>query len=162
MCFCFCIPSFELVKSMLPAEHHKVLANIRKAEARTKRRKQATEQQDDSDSEEEAPKTKTERYGTHRTTPFLTNLSIFPPHKPPVLSSLVLRTSLPSRTVTCQRMKERQKVMLRRKQANSRRDVPGSKKERKMTRSTSWTPRFPREYLVIKPPNCPFVCQLAC
>ncbi|KAI3363169.1 hypothetical protein L3Q82_011818 [Scortum barcoo] len=51
---------FELVKSMLPAEHHKVLANIRKAEARTKRRKQAAEQQDDSESEEEAPKTKGE------------------------------------------------------------------------------------------------------
>uniref|UniRef100_A0AAQ5ZQI4 Ribosomal RNA-processing protein 12-like conserved domain-containing protein n=1 Tax=Amphiprion ocellaris TaxID=80972 RepID=A0AAQ5ZQI4_AMPOC len=44
---------FELVKSMLPAEHHKVLANIRKAEARSKRRKQAAEEQDDSDSEEE-------------------------------------------------------------------------------------------------------------
>lgn len=51
---------FELVKSMLPAEHHKVLANIRKAEARTKRRKQAAEQEDDSESEEEAPKTKNE------------------------------------------------------------------------------------------------------
>lgn len=45
---------------MLPTEHHKVLANIRKAEARTKRRK-ATEQQDDSESEEEAPKAKGER-----------------------------------------------------------------------------------------------------
>lgn len=52
--------SFELVKSMLPAEHHKVLANIRKAEARTKRKKQVSEQ-DDSQSEEEAPKTKGER-----------------------------------------------------------------------------------------------------
>ncbi|XP_040905089.1 RRP12-like protein [Toxotes jaculatrix] len=51
---------FELVKSMLPAEHHKVLVNIRKAEARNKRRKQAAEQQDDSESEEEAPKTKSE------------------------------------------------------------------------------------------------------
>ncbi|XP_074532460.1 RRP12-like protein [Halichoeres trimaculatus] len=47
---------FELVKSMLPAEHHKVLANIRKAEARTKRRKQAAEEKDDSESEEETPK----------------------------------------------------------------------------------------------------------
>uniref|UniRef100_A0A665UWY0 Uncharacterized protein n=1 Tax=Echeneis naucrates TaxID=173247 RepID=A0A665UWY0_ECHNA len=37
---------FELVKSMLPAEHHKVLTNIRKAEARTKRRKQATDIED--------------------------------------------------------------------------------------------------------------------
>ncbi|XP_028278467.1 RRP12-like protein [Parambassis ranga] len=51
---------FELVKSMLPAEHHKVLANIRKAEARNKRRRQATEEQDDSESEEEAPKAKGE------------------------------------------------------------------------------------------------------
>uniref|UniRef100_A0A673BMU5 Ribosomal RNA processing 12 homolog n=1 Tax=Sphaeramia orbicularis TaxID=375764 RepID=A0A673BMU5_9TELE len=51
---------FELVKSMLPAEHHKVLVNIRKAEARTKRRKQAEEHQDDSDSEEETPKAKSE------------------------------------------------------------------------------------------------------
>uniref|UniRef100_A0AAX7SN66 Ribosomal RNA-processing protein 12-like conserved domain-containing protein n=1 Tax=Astatotilapia calliptera TaxID=8154 RepID=A0AAX7SN66_ASTCA len=41
----------KLVKSMLPAEHHKVLANIRKAEARNKRRKQATEEQDDSESD---------------------------------------------------------------------------------------------------------------
>ncbi|XP_058507007.1 RRP12-like protein isoform X2 [Solea solea] len=51
---------FELVKSMLPAEHHKVLVNIRKIEARSKRRKQATEQPDDSESEEESPKAKTE------------------------------------------------------------------------------------------------------
>ncbi|XP_068597259.1 RRP12-like protein [Brachionichthys hirsutus] len=51
---------FELVKSMLPAEHHKVLANIRKAEAQSKRRKQAAEQQDDSESEEEAPKAKSQ------------------------------------------------------------------------------------------------------
>lgn len=50
---------FELVKSMLPAEHHKVLVNIRKAEARNKRRKQAAEQQD-SDDEDETPKNKTE------------------------------------------------------------------------------------------------------
>ncbi|XP_041866150.1 RRP12-like protein [Melanotaenia boesemani] len=51
---------FELVKSMLPVEHHKVLANIRKAEARNKRRKQAAEEQDDSESEAEAPKAKNE------------------------------------------------------------------------------------------------------
>ncbi|XP_069574022.1 RRP12-like protein [Brachyistius frenatus] len=51
---------FELVKSMLPAEHHKVLANIRKDEARSKRRKQTAEKQDNSESEEEAPKTKRE------------------------------------------------------------------------------------------------------
>uniref|UniRef100_A0A8C2WXU3 Ribosomal RNA processing 12 homolog n=1 Tax=Cyclopterus lumpus TaxID=8103 RepID=A0A8C2WXU3_CYCLU len=45
---------FELVKSMLPAEHHKVLANIRKADARTKRKKQASDIEDilaDSDSD---------------------------------------------------------------------------------------------------------------
>lgn len=46
---------------MLPAEHHKVLANIRKAEARTKRRKMAMEQQDDLESEEEAPKAQSQR-----------------------------------------------------------------------------------------------------
>ncbi|XP_076021629.1 RRP12-like protein [Genypterus blacodes] len=51
---------FELVKSMLPAEHHKVLANIRKAEARTKRRRDSAENQDDSESEEEGPKAKKE------------------------------------------------------------------------------------------------------
>ncbi|XP_019948079.1 RRP12-like protein [Paralichthys olivaceus] len=51
---------FEMVKSMLPAEHHKVLVNIRKAEARTKRRKQATDQEDDSESEEEGAKGKSE------------------------------------------------------------------------------------------------------
>ena len=55
------VPRFELVKSMLPAEHHKVLTNIRKAEARTKRRKEASEEQEDSDSEAEAPKPKAER-----------------------------------------------------------------------------------------------------
>ncbi|XP_051935458.1 RRP12-like protein isoform X1 [Hippocampus zosterae] len=47
---------FEVVKNLLPLEHHKVLANIRKTEARNKRKKQASEQQEDSDSEEEAPK----------------------------------------------------------------------------------------------------------
>lgn len=56
---------FELVKNMLPAEHHKVLANIRKAEARNKRKKQVAEQKDDSESEEEAPKTKGERLDHH-------------------------------------------------------------------------------------------------
>uniref|UniRef100_A0A8C5B503 Ribosomal RNA processing 12 homolog n=1 Tax=Gadus morhua TaxID=8049 RepID=A0A8C5B503_GADMO len=38
---------FELVKSMLPVEHHKVLINIRKSEARTKRRKEAEEDIED-------------------------------------------------------------------------------------------------------------------
>lgn len=62
VCLIICrISSFELVKSMLPAEHHKVLVNIRKAEARTKRRKQVAEQHDDSESEEEEPKTKSQR-----------------------------------------------------------------------------------------------------
>lgn len=46
---------------MLPVEHHKVLANIRKDEARSKRHKQAAEEHDNSESEEEAPKTKSER-----------------------------------------------------------------------------------------------------
>ncbi|XP_068448773.1 RRP12-like protein [Clinocottus analis] len=49
-----------MVKKMLPAEHHKVLTNIRKQEARTKRQKQVSEDQDDSDSEDEAPKTKSQ------------------------------------------------------------------------------------------------------
>uniref|UniRef100_A0A8C9TUT4 Ribosomal RNA processing 12 homolog n=1 Tax=Scleropages formosus TaxID=113540 RepID=A0A8C9TUT4_SCLFO len=42
---------YELVKSMLPEEHHKVLANIRKVEARSKRRKllQKTEESSDDD-----------------------------------------------------------------------------------------------------------------
>ncbi|KAL6487209.1 hypothetical protein MHYP_G00038350 [Metynnis hypsauchen] len=51
---------FELVKSMLPAEHHKVLANIRKAEARSKRRKLLSKDEEESDSEEDTPKAKTE------------------------------------------------------------------------------------------------------
>uniref|UniRef100_A0A8B9LJL8 Ribosomal RNA processing 12 homolog n=1 Tax=Astyanax mexicanus TaxID=7994 RepID=A0A8B9LJL8_ASTMX len=38
---------YELVKSMLPAEHHKVLANIRKVEARTKRRKLLSKDEED-------------------------------------------------------------------------------------------------------------------
>lgn len=56
-----CCSRFELVKSMLPPEHHKVLANIRKAEARTKRKRLASEEQDESESEEEAPKAKSQR-----------------------------------------------------------------------------------------------------
>uniref|UniRef100_H3DGH8 Ribosomal RNA processing 12 homolog n=1 Tax=Tetraodon nigroviridis TaxID=99883 RepID=H3DGH8_TETNG len=51
---------FELVKSMLPPEHHKVLANIRKAEARSKRRKLVSEEQDESESEAEVPKAKSQ------------------------------------------------------------------------------------------------------
>ncbi|XP_036402433.1 RRP12-like protein [Megalops cyprinoides] len=52
---------FELVKSMLPEEHHKVLANIRKAEARTKRRKLMQKAEEEgSESEEDTPKAKGE------------------------------------------------------------------------------------------------------
>ncbi|KAJ8014068.1 hypothetical protein DPEC_G00036410 [Dallia pectoralis] len=51
---------FELVKSMLPAEHHKVLGNIRKAEARTKRSKLASEDHDDTDSDDDQPKGRSE------------------------------------------------------------------------------------------------------
>ncbi|KAM9808735.1 RRP12-like protein [Syngnathus typhle] len=47
---------FDLVKSMLPLGYCKVLVNIRKTEARNKRKKHAATQQEDSDSEEEAPK----------------------------------------------------------------------------------------------------------
>lgn len=50
------------MKSMLPEEHHKVLGNIRKTEARTKRHRQAAEQQDDSESEEEIAKVKSKRW----------------------------------------------------------------------------------------------------
>ncbi|XP_062319179.1 RRP12-like protein [Osmerus eperlanus] len=50
---------FELVKSMLPVEHHKVLVNIRKEEARSKRRQQA-EDQDGSESEDDMPTAKGE------------------------------------------------------------------------------------------------------
>lgn len=49
------------MKSMLPAEHHKVLANIRKAEARSKRRKLVSEEQDESESEAEVPQAKSQR-----------------------------------------------------------------------------------------------------
>ncbi|KAI7805897.1 RRP12-like protein [Triplophysa rosa] len=52
---------FELVKSMLPADLHKVLTNIRKVEARSKRRKQLVKEDgDESDSEEETSKPKGE------------------------------------------------------------------------------------------------------
>lgn len=46
---------------MLPLEHHKVLANIRKAEARSKRRKLVSEEQDESESNAEVPKAKSQR-----------------------------------------------------------------------------------------------------
>ncbi|XP_048061220.1 RRP12-like protein [Megalobrama amblycephala] len=52
---------FELVKSMLPADQHKVLVNIRKTEARNKRRKLVVKtEEDDSDTEDETPKVKGE------------------------------------------------------------------------------------------------------
>uniref|UniRef100_A0A674BU55 Ribosomal RNA processing 12 homolog n=1 Tax=Salmo trutta TaxID=8032 RepID=A0A674BU55_SALTR len=51
---------FELVKSKLPVEHHKVLVNIRKAEARTKRSRMADEDHDDSDSGDDKPKARGE------------------------------------------------------------------------------------------------------
>ncbi|KAM9809126.1 LOW QUALITY PROTEIN: RRP12-like protein [Syngnathus typhle] len=53
---CVVMFRFDLVKSMLPLGYCKVLVNIRKTEARNKRKKHAATQQEDSDSEEEAPK----------------------------------------------------------------------------------------------------------
>ncbi|XP_076830227.1 RRP12-like protein [Brachyhypopomus gauderio] len=53
---------FELVNSMLPAEHHKVLANIRKVEARTKRRKLLSKtEEESSEGEEDAGRARTDR-----------------------------------------------------------------------------------------------------
>lgn len=46
---------------MLPPEHHKVLANICKAEARSKRKKLVSEEQDQSESEAKVPKAKSQR-----------------------------------------------------------------------------------------------------
>lgn len=52
---------FELVKSMLPADQHKILVNIRKTEARSKRHKLVIKTEEDgSDTEDEKPKVKTE------------------------------------------------------------------------------------------------------
>uniref|UniRef100_A0A3B3T8K8 Ribosomal RNA processing 12 homolog n=1 Tax=Paramormyrops kingsleyae TaxID=1676925 RepID=A0A3B3T8K8_9TELE len=52
---------YELVRSMLPVEHHKVLANIRKAEARVKRRRLLQKAEEEgSDSEEDTPRAKGE------------------------------------------------------------------------------------------------------
>lgn len=48
---------FELVKGLLPEEYHKVLVNIRKAEARAKRHRalsQATEEEEQEEEEESA------------------------------------------------------------------------------------------------------------
>lgn len=64
-CFVLHVLSFELVKSMLPAEFHKVLANIRKVEARAKRRRLLNKTEEEgSESEEDAPKPKTDRYSS--------------------------------------------------------------------------------------------------
>lgn len=81
------VSSFELVKSMLPAEHHKVLTNIRKAEARNKRRKQVAEEQDaSSESEEETSKGKSERYDN--SSPHETHFRVYVYHIPCFRSSI--------------------------------------------------------------------------
>ncbi len=62
---------FELVKSMLPADQHKILVNIRKTEARNKRRKLVMKTgEDGSDTEDEKPKVKAERYSVSKTVCF--------------------------------------------------------------------------------------------
>ncbi|KAL0965921.1 hypothetical protein UPYG_G00287950 [Umbra pygmaea] len=53
---------FELVKSLLPTEYHKVLLNIHKAEARTKRLKLSSDDHDNSDSDDDMPKARTESF----------------------------------------------------------------------------------------------------
>lgn len=128
---------------MLPPEHHKVLSNIRKAEARSKRRKLASEEQEESESEAEAPKAKGQRSSTVPAVGPLfahTFTSVF--FMENFLSALVLRTFLLSRTAIYLRMRER----LRRRRAKSRKEGPGSKKGRKTIHSTSWIPKFPREF----------------
>lgn len=47
--------SFELVKGLLPAEYHKVLVNIRKAEARAKRHRALNQAAMEEEEEEEQP-----------------------------------------------------------------------------------------------------------
>lgn len=49
-----CFLSFELVKGLLPAEYHKVLVNIRKAESRSRKQRALKKAAVDMD-EEEAP-----------------------------------------------------------------------------------------------------------
>ncbi|TRZ03628.1 hypothetical protein DNTS_008598 [Danionella cerebrum] len=51
---------FELVKSMVPADQHKVLLNIRKSETKSKKRKLIEAEEGGSDSEDEKPKVKGE------------------------------------------------------------------------------------------------------
>lgn len=128
---------------MLPLEQHKVLSNIRKAEARSKRRKLASEEQEESESEAEAPKAKSQRSSTVLAIGPLfahTFNTIFFTQN--FLSALVLRTFSLSRTAIYQRVRER----LRRRRAECRKEGPGSKKGRKMIHSTSWIPKFPREF----------------
>lgn len=47
--------SFELVKGLLPAEYHKVLVNIRKAEARSRKQRARRQAATDMDEEEALP-----------------------------------------------------------------------------------------------------------
>ena len=55
----FSVPlRFELVKGLLPAEYHKVLINIRKAETRAKKHRalsQAAVEEEEEEEEEEEP-----------------------------------------------------------------------------------------------------------
>lgn len=150
--FVCCSFRFEMVKSMLPPEHHKVLANIRKAEARSKRKKLASEEQEESESEAEVPKAKSQRWSTvlgiGPLSPSYFYNSFFHLN---FLSALVLRTFLLSRTAIYLRMKER----LRRRWAEHRKEGPGSKKGREMIHSTSWIPKFPREFYV----RLIFICK---
>lgn len=46
---------FELVKGLLPEEYHKVLVNIRKAEARAKRHRALSQEEEEEEEEEEEP-----------------------------------------------------------------------------------------------------------
>lgn len=60
------------------------------------------------------------------------------------MSIPVLRTSSLSRTVIYLRMKER----LARRRAKCRKDGPGSRRGRRTSLLTSWTPKFPRGFWV--------------
>lgn len=46
---------FELVKGLLPEEYHKVLVNIRKAEARAKRHRALSQEEEEEEEVEEEP-----------------------------------------------------------------------------------------------------------
>lgn len=128
---------------MLPPEHHKVLSNIRKAEARSKRKKLASEEQEESESEAEAPKAKSQRSSTVLAIgPLFSHTFTSAFFMQNFLSALVLRTFSLSQTAIYLRMRGR----LRRRRAKCRKEGPGSKKGRKTTHSTSWIPKFPREF----------------